>query len=129
NLGTGTINGGLSSTTNGGNITQTGAITVTGTSNLQAGSGSITLPLANDFVGAVTAGGTGGINLNDINTLTPGAINAGAGSVILTANALAAGGTITAGSPSTFGSNTNVSGLAVSMPGVALNLTGNAQQW
>jgi hypothetical protein len=129
NLGTGTINGALSSTTNGGNITQTGAMTVTGTSNLQAGSGSITLSLANDFVGAVTAGGTGGINFHDVNTLTPGLINAGAGAVTLTANTLAGGGTITAGSPSTFGSNTNVSGLDINMPGIPLDLTGNALQW
>jgi fibronectin-binding autotransporter adhesin len=127
-LGTGTVNGALSSTTNGGNITQTGGFAVTGTTNLQAGAGSITLPMANDFVGAVTAGGTG-IQINDVNTLTPSAIDAGTGSLNLSAVQLAAGGTLSADAASTLSSNGNVSGLDINMPGVGLNLTGSAQQW
>jgi hypothetical protein len=128
NLGTGTVNGALSSTTNGGNITQTGGLNVTGTTNLQAGAGSIMLAMANDFGGAVTASGIG-ITLNDVNTLTPGTINAGSGSVNLSANALAAGGPISAGSASSFSSNTNVNGFNINMPNVPLSLTGSATQW
>src|SRR6185436_11357998 len=56
---------------NGGNITQTGALTILGTSNIQAGAGSITLTnTGNDFVGGVTAGGSG-ISFTDVNNFTP----------------------------------------------------------
>jgi len=48
--------------------------------------------------------------------------------VILTANSIAGGGTVTGGS-ATFGSNTNVSALDVNMPNIALDLTGTALQW
>jgi hypothetical protein len=118
----------LSSTTNGGNITQTGALGVTGTTNLQAGAGSIVLAMANDFGGAVAASGIG-IILNDVNALTPGTINAGSGSVSLSANSLGAGGTVSAGSASSFSSNTNVNGLDINMPNVPLALSGAATQW
>jgi filamentous hemagglutinin family protein len=128
NLGTGTVNGALSSTTNGGNITQTGALGVTGTTNLQAGAGSIVLAMANDFAGAVAASGIG-IILNDVNTLAPGTINAGSGSVSLSANSLGAGGTVSAGAASSLSSNTNVNGLDINMPNVPLALSGAATQW
>ncbi len=128
NLGSGTVNGALSSTTNGGNVTQTGALGVTGTTNLQAGAGSIVLAMTNDFGGAVAASGIG-IILNDVNTLTPGTINAGSGSVSLSANSLGAGGTVSAGSASSLSSNTNVNGLDINMPNVPLALSGTATQW
>ena len=128
NLGSGTVNGALSSNTNGGNITQTGALGVTGTTSLQAGAGSIVLAMANDFGGAVAASGIG-IILNDVNTLTPGTINAGSGSVSLSANSLGAGGTVSAGSASSLSSNTNVNGLDINMPNVPLALSGAATQW
>jgi hypothetical protein len=86
------------------------------------------LALANDFGGVVAASGTG-ITLNDVNALTPGAINAGSGSVSLSANSLGAGGTVSAGSASSFSSNTNVSGLDINMPNVPLALSGAATQW
>jgi len=86
------------------------------------------MDMANDFVGAVTAGGTG-ITINDVNTLTPGAIDAGSGSLNLLADQLGAGGTLSADAASSLGSNGNVSGLSIDMPNVPLNLTGSAQQW
>ena len=128
NLGSGTVNGAWSSTTNGGNVTQTGALGVTGTTNLQAGAGSIVLAMANDFGGAVAASGIG-IIFNDVNTLTPGTIDAGSGSVSLSANSLGAGGTVSAGSASSLSSNTNVNGLDINMPNVPLALSVTATQW
>ena len=128
-LNLGTLNAGsLTATTNGGNIIQSGPANVTGATSLQAGTGSITLALANDFGGVVAASGIG-ITLNDVNSLAPGAINAGSGSVSLSANSLGAGGTVSAGSASSFSSNTNVNGLDINMPNVPLALSGAATQW
>ena len=128
-LNLGTLNAGsLTATTNGGNITQSGPANVTGATSLQAGTGSITLALANDFGGVVAASGIG-ITLNDVNTLAPGTINAGSGSVNLSANSLGAGGTVSAGSASSFSSNANVNGLDINMPNVPLALSGAATQW
>jgi hypothetical protein len=115
-LGTGTINGALDSTTNNGDITQTGAIVVTGTTDLQAGTGSITLPASNDFQGVVTADGTGGITIVDTTGLSLGALDAGAGVVDLTAASLLGAGFVTAGS-GTFVSDTNVVGLGITIAG------------
>lgn len=68
-LGTGRIGGALLADSNGGAITQSGALSVAGTSTLDAGTGGITLDDAgNDFVGAVDASGAG-ISLRDANDL------------------------------------------------------------
>jgi hypothetical protein len=132
NLGTGTVGGNLSATSNGGNITQTGALVISGSTNLQAGVGSIVLTQpANDFVGSVTAGGTGGISMVDVNSLTPVLIDAGAaGSVVLTATAFPGTGTV-AGLHVTLSSASNVTGpLNVSILGTGdLRLTGTANIW
>jgi hypothetical protein len=130
NLGSGTVNGALVVTSNGGNITQTGGIAVTGTSNLAAGAGSITLTSSNDFGGAVTAGGTGGISLNDVNAFTPASINAGAGTVTLNAGAINGGGPLGASSL-TLGSNSNVATVTFqpTLAGKNVLLTGSATSW
>ncbi|WEN14473.1 filamentous hemagglutinin N-terminal domain-containing protein [Rhodanobacter sp. AS-Z3] len=86
NLGQGNVAGTLAATSNGGAITQTGALTVAGSSNLQAGSGGITLTSAgNHFAGAVTAAGHG-VTLVDAGNLTIAALSGGLdGTVNLTA--------------------------------------------
>jgi hypothetical protein len=69
-LGTSNAGGNLSASSGNGNIAQIDALTVTGTSNLNAGSGNVTLNnAANDFGGAVTATGNN-VNLADANTLS-----------------------------------------------------------
>jgi hypothetical protein len=128
--------GTLAATTNGGDITQTSALSVSGTTNLQAGSGSIVLTNAsNDFVGTVTAGGTGGIEIVDVNNLTLGIVNAGAGIVNLTAGADMTGlGTVpnvTGGTgifSSSGGADSQVTNLGVTFSG-SLTLTGSATLW
>ncbi len=77
NLGQGTVGGTLSANTGGG-ITQSGALVVSGTSSLQAGSGAITLTQAgNDFQGAVSLSG-GATQLVDANQLVLGPLAVGA---------------------------------------------------
>ncbi|WP_349656314.1 filamentous hemagglutinin N-terminal domain-containing protein [Xanthomonas sp. 10-10] len=86
NLGQGTVNGALAATSNGSVINQTGALTINGASNLNAGSGAIALTDANnDFVGAVAATGDG-IALVDRNDLQLAAVQGtGDGAVSLDA--------------------------------------------
>ena len=87
NLGHGSIGGNLSATSNGGAITEaTGGVQVSGTSNLQAGTGAITLTdAANHFTGAVTAAGQG-VSLKDSGDLNIAALSSGTnGTVNLTA--------------------------------------------
>ncbi|MFN7570268.1 MAG: beta strand repeat-containing protein, partial [Betaproteobacteria bacterium] len=75
--------------TAGGNITQSGALTVGGASSFNAGANSITLGNAgNDFGGAVTLTG-GATQIKDGNALTLGTLSTGA----LTVEANAGGGT------------------------------------
>jgi filamentous hemagglutinin family protein len=113
-LGSGQVGGNLVATSQGGGITQAGALSVAGTSSIDAGAGNITLTNAgNDFAGPVGLSG-GAIALRDRNDLTlshlrsaPGgdvhvvaggalalpaqAIDAGSGSLHLAAH----GGTLT----------------------------------
>ncbi|MDR7273034.1 filamentous hemagglutinin family protein [Pelomonas saccharophila] len=80
-LGSGTLTGNLSATTTGaGAITQTGVLTVTGTSSLSSGSGGITLAAANDLQGTVgiTSTGSSQIVNGSGNALTLGTLNAAA---------------------------------------------------
>ena len=129
NLGSGSVGGALSAMSNGGSMTQTGAIGISGASNLNAGTGSITLTAANDFGGSVTALATG-ITLTEVNTLTPASINAGAGSVRLTAAAIAANpGFSVTGASATLSSGSNVSNLNVDFQGTSMLLTGSASTW
>ncbi|MEA5124939.1 filamentous hemagglutinin N-terminal domain-containing protein [Xanthomonas floridensis] len=86
NLGSGAVTGALSASSNGGQISQAGALTVNGTSTLDSGSGSTALTdSGNDFVGALTLTGTG-IAVRDANDLTVvGLTNGSNGSIALTA--------------------------------------------
>jgi hypothetical protein len=88
------------------------------------------LTSANDFGGAVTAGGTAGISLTDVNGFTLAAINAGAGAVTLTAGAINAGGPINAGSV-TLSSTSNVATVTFTPALSSKNvlLTGTATSW
>jgi filamentous hemagglutinin family protein len=94
--GAATIGGTLEATSNGGAITQTGALTVSGASTIEAGAAAITLAnAANNFVGTVTLSNSGSANaitLNDATgNLTIGNITS-AGAVSITATG--AGGTL-----------------------------------
>ncbi|WP_238692200.1 beta strand repeat-containing protein [Xanthomonas arboricola] len=86
NLGQGSVNGALTAISNGGVITQTNALSITGASTLDAGNGSIVLTNANnDFVGAVAASGDG-IGLVDRNDLQLASVQStGTGAVTLDA--------------------------------------------
>ena len=76
NLGTGTITGSLSAFSNGGAISQSGALIVLGTSTIDAGSGTITLLHAgNDFGGTLSLAG-GDAQINDANALSLGTLSA-----------------------------------------------------
>ncbi|MFC0154794.1 filamentous hemagglutinin N-terminal domain-containing protein [Xanthomonas dyei] len=88
NLGSGAVTGALSATSNGGQISQTGALTVNGTSTLDSGNGGTALSdSGNDFVGALTLTGIGiGIAVRDANDLTiVGLTNGSNGAITLTA--------------------------------------------
>ncbi len=97
NLGSGNIGADLSATSNGGAISQSGALAVSGASTLNAGAGAITLTnAANNFIGAVSATGNGvSITIaGDLNvaTLANGAVNLIAcGNLNLPVGAIAAG--------------------------------------
>ncbi|APP75725.1 hypothetical protein BJD12_11260 [Xanthomonas vesicatoria ATCC 35937] len=76
-LGQGTVNGALVASSASDGIVQTGALNITGTSTLNAGSSAITLNDANnDFAGAVTAAGSG-IVLVDRNDLQIASLQSG----------------------------------------------------
>ncbi|MCC4619241.1 hypothetical protein LL965_03800 [Xanthomonas cassavae CFBP 4642] len=89
-LGSGRINGNLSAGSNGGPITQTSALIVTGTGALDSGSGATTLINAgNDFQGAMSLAGNG-ISVRDTNDLTVAGLAPGSNSAV----SLLAGGTL-----------------------------------
>ncbi|MFA5027984.1 MAG: hypothetical protein WC713_08895, partial [Candidatus Methylomirabilota bacterium] len=73
------VGGNLTATAEAGNITQTGALTVTGTANINAGANAITLNAANDFTGAVSLNNTGANNVavTDSDDLVLGASTVG----------------------------------------------------
>src|SRR3546814_2985542 len=76
-LGTTDVSGALVAHSNGGAIVQGGALQVGGTTELDAGTGNVTLANAgNDFVGAVDIVG-GAIQITDANALTLGTVTAG----------------------------------------------------
>ncbi|MGY1424291.1 two-partner secretion domain-containing protein [Lysobacter sp. A289] len=89
-LGAGDINGSLAASSNGGDINQNGALSVSGTTELDAGTGDVTLANAgNNFGGAVDVTG-GAISLRDMNTLTVASLAHGANQAV----ALVAGGAL-----------------------------------
>jgi hypothetical protein len=119
NLGLGSVGGNLTANSPGGGITQTGALTINGTSSITAGAATITLTQAlNNFIGAVNLSNTGNndVSITDANTLTlgtlsvgatgsgglfatsTGALNLGSGTVTGDLSATSNGGNITLGS-------------------------------
>ncbi|HEY1101460.1 MAG TPA: hypothetical protein VGF99_21150, partial [Myxococcota bacterium] len=83
----------------GGNVTQAGVITVTGATNLDAGSGDVTLTnAANDFGGAVGVAGATNVALDDANDLTFGAVSATGNVAVDAAGSVAFNGTASVGS-------------------------------
>ena len=77
-LGNGNIGGPLGATSNGGAISQSGALEVSGNSTIDAGSGAITLANAgNDFIGMVDLTG-GATQVTDSNALSLGTLATGA---------------------------------------------------
>ena len=85
----GTVNGNLAATATTGNLTDSGNITVTGTSHFTTPNDVILDNSANDFVGAITVDGSN-VELTDSNQLLLGQVNA-------TNLAVTAGGHITIG--------------------------------
>ncbi len=72
NLGQGAISGALVATSNGA-VTETGPLTVGGTTGISAGAAPITLTAANDFQGVVTLSNSGSgnpVTVIDVNTIT-----------------------------------------------------------
>jgi filamentous hemagglutinin family protein len=71
------LGGNLSVDSGNGNITQSGALTVAGTTSLAAGTGSITLTNAgNNFTGTVSVASGTGLTLSDANSLSLSAVSA-----------------------------------------------------
>lgn len=132
----GTLNlgGNLTSTTSGA-VTQTGAVSVNGTSNIDAGSSTITLTSAtNNFIGAVSLAG-GNVSIRDANQLTlgtldtadlsvqsAGALNLGAGSIAGNLVATSGGNAITQSGALTVA---GTSALTASGAAITLNNVGN----
>ncbi|NBR60026.1 MAG: hypothetical protein EBT89_12840, partial [Opitutaceae bacterium] len=78
-------------------ITQSGAITITGTSSFNAGTGVITLTQSNDFTGSVTLNSTGAtVAITDTNAIDFGASTLGSGTFTVNAVGITqTGGAIT----------------------------------
>ncbi len=92
-----------------GDITQTAALQVPGTANLDAGSGNIQLLTAqNDFVGAVSLKGKD-VAVTDANQLQLGAVTASGNANVITAGALDFGATKVQGNLSAVSGNGNIS--------------------
>jgi hypothetical protein len=129
NLGSGNVSGNLVATSNNGAINQAGALRVTGTSAINAGTDAITLTQANnDFQGSVSATGTG-VSITDANDLAIAGLNDGANGTV----SLIAGGVLTlpAGSINTGSANltltSNGGSLATpgALSGANISLTGH----
>ena len=92
-LGSGDIGTSLKANTNGGDMTQTGALTVGTTTTLDAAAGlaNITLTQANDFKGAVSTGLAGTVKITDANSLQLTAPETKADLVVQTNGALTLG--------------------------------------
>jgi autotransporter-associated beta strand protein len=115
-LGNGFIDGNLGATSNGGTISQNGALAVTGSSTIDAGIGDITLTNAgNDFTGALSLAGNN-VRVVDANDLVVSTLsNGGDGDV-----SLISGGTLTL-----YGVNTTTGDLTLASNGGALTTAGN----
>ena len=79
-LGQGTVSGNLIGNSGGNAVTQSGPLTVTGTTNITAGAAPITLTSLNDFQGTVTLSNSGAANavsITDANDIAFTALNLG----------------------------------------------------
>ncbi len=95
NLGSGSVGGDLVAASNGGLVTQTGALSVTGNTSVAAGNAGIDLSnAANSWGGSVALSnsGAGSVALSDSGALLLAGVNVGSGPLSLTA-----GGPITQG--------------------------------
>jgi len=96
-LGASTVSGNLTVNT-AGNITQSGALSVAGTSSFAAGNGAVTLTTAtNDFTGAVSLSNSGAnnVSIRDTNAIILGTSSVGTGTLTITANGITQTGTVT----------------------------------
>ncbi|MBL8265847.1 beta strand repeat-containing protein [Steroidobacter sp.] len=101
NLGASTISGNLALTGVAG-VTQSGALTVNGTSNVTANTGAIALTnAANDFVGAVNLNAGVDAAVTDVNALALGTSNVAAGLTVAANGAITNAGAIVVGGPTT----------------------------
>ncbi len=100
-LGASNVSGNLALSANGA-VTQSAAVSVAGTANIQAGSNAITLATATNNFNVVQAAGQA-ISLRDANTMTLGNVSAGGALTVVTNGALgqAAGSTISAAGTTT----------------------------
>jgi hypothetical protein len=104
--------GSLTSTA-GGAVNETGAITVAGPTSIAAGANSITLTAANDFQGPVSLTG-GATQIRDINELTLGSVNVSALSVTTSGNITQSGAVSVSGA-----SNLQAGGGSISLADVS----------
>lgn len=114
-LGTVGVGSGTLTIQAGGDITQTGILTVSGTSSFTAGAHQITLASAsNDFTGAVSLSNSGAnnVSLRDINSLDLGTVSVGSGTLTIQAGAgISQSGAITQASGGGAVSVTSTGGL------------------
>jgi hypothetical protein len=102
-LGTGSL------TVNAVGITQTGAITVAGTSSFNAGTGVITLTQSNNFTGSVTLNSTGAsVAITDTNAIDFGASTLGSGTFTVNAVGITQSGVITVVGAASFNAGNGV---------------------
>ena len=119
NLGGGNVGGNLTATSNNGAISQIGALAVTGSSTLNAGSGAITLTNGgNDFAGTVNLAGAA-TQITDANALNLGTLGTGALTAIST-------GALNLGSGTVGGNLSATSNNGAISQGGALAVTGSS---
>jgi hypothetical protein len=100
--------GGNLSVTAGGAITETGVLTVPGTSSFTAGANPITLTQANAFTGAVTLSNTGANDVSiDAGALQLGASTVGRNLTVVTTGAITETGALTVPGTSSFSAGAN----------------------
>ena len=100
NLGQGAVGGDLAATSSGGAVTQSGALSVTGTTSVAAGTNTIDLATngtSNDFTGAVSLNNSGANNvaITDANALNLGTSSVGTGTLTVNGVGITQSGTLT----------------------------------
>ncbi|HEY0862460.1 MAG TPA: filamentous hemagglutinin N-terminal domain-containing protein, partial [Lacunisphaera sp.] len=112
----------------GGLIDQTGALTVTGTSNFTTGNAAIALDNAsNDFTGAVSLNNAGAFNvaIKDVNALTIDTSLVGSGTLTVDAAAVTLAGAITSGNTVTFNNTGALTGTGLVTASTQVNFAGS----